>query len=71
MSLSSEDFSPITRKDLLELGIESDLIPFAISAVSRAEQSSNNSPTLKQSEAEDLVEILDEVCPPENFHTTY
>lgn len=64
MPLPSENFPPITREDLLELGIESHLIPFAISAVSRAEQSSNDCPTLEQSEAKDLVEILDKVCPP-------
>ena len=49
------------RGVLLGLGIESHLVPFAISAASCAEQSLTDSPTLTPTEAKDLVEILDQV----------
>ena len=54
---------------LLRFGIESHLIHFAVSAASRAEQSSTNSPTLTPAEAKDLVEILDKVRLSANSHT--
>ena len=57
------------RGVFLGLGVESHLIPFAISAASRAEQSLTDSPALTITEAKDLIEILDEVCPSVNFCT--
>ena len=58
------------RGVLLGLGIESHLIPFAISAASRAEQSLTDSPALTPAEAKDLVEILDKVRLSANSYTT-
>ena len=59
----SKDSYPVTEENLSRLGIESRLIPFAVAAVSWAEQlqSSNNLPTLKPSEARDFVEVFDKV----------
>jgi len=56
----SLDF-PITAEDLAKLGVEPRLIPFVVSTALRAEQSPNGPPPLSQTEAEDLVEILDKV----------
>ena len=58
------------RGVLLGLGIQSHLVPFVISAASRVEQSSTNSPALMPTEAKDLVEILDKVRLSANSHTT-
>ena len=55
---------------LLGLGIESHLVPFAISASSRAEQSLTDSPGLTPAEAKDLVEILHKVRASADSHTT-
>ena len=56
---------------LLGLGIESHLIPFAISAASCAKQSLTDSPAPTQAEANDIVEILDKVRLSANSRTSY
>jgi len=60
---NSPDYPPIAAEDLAKLGIESRLIPFIVSTTLRAEQSPNGSPPLIPAEAENLVEVLDKVCP--------
>ena len=66
----SKDFYPVMEENLSRLGIESRLIPFAVAAASRVEQSSNNSPTLTPSEARDFVEVFDKVRPSASSRTT-
>ena len=55
---------------LLGLGVESHLIPFAISAAWRTERALTASPMFTPTEAKDLVEILDKVRLSTNSHTT-
>ncbi|KAF9789367.1 hypothetical protein BJ322DRAFT_531913 [Thelephora terrestris] len=59
--LHSHTFPPITDEDLARLGVDPQLIPFAVSTAQRAEQSSNGGPQLTPTEAENFVEILDRV----------
>jgi hypothetical protein len=59
--IHSLDYPPIAEEDLVELGVESRLIPFIVSTTLRVEQSPNDPPLLSPAEAEDLVETLDKV----------
>ena len=53
---------PIAHEDLAELGVESQLISFVISATLQTERSPNNS-QLTPADAERLIENLDKVNP--------
>jgi len=57
----SPDFPPIAAEDLVKMGVEPQLIPFAVSATLRTEQSPDTSSPLTPAEAKDLVEIFDRV----------
>jgi len=59
----SPDFPPIAAEDLAKMGVEPRLIPFVVSATLRVEQSTDASSPLTPAEAENLVEILDNVYP--------
>jgi hypothetical protein len=65
------DFPPIAPEDLEKLGIDPQLIPFAVDTTLRAEQSPNGSPPLTPAEAESLVEILDKVRTPPRCNLVY
>ena len=56
------DYPPITSEDLVKLGVEPRFISSLVSATQWAEQYPNG-PPLNTTEAEDIVEILDKVCP--------
>ena len=58
------DLPPIAHEDFMEIGVESQLIPFVVSAILRVEQSPNDSPRLTLAEVECLIEILDKVRSP-------
>ena len=53
-------FPPISE-DLVKLRAETQFIPFIISTTLRAEESPNGLPPLSLAEAQDLIEILDNV----------
>ena len=55
------DYPPITKADLVKLGVEPRLIPSVVSTAQRAERSSSGEPQLTSTEAETLIEVLDKV----------
>ena len=57
------DYPPIASEDLVKLGVESQFIPFIVSATQWAEQSPDGPPPLNTTEAEGIIEILDKVRP--------
>ena len=60
----SLDYPPIAAEDLVELGVESRLIPFIVSTALQVEQWPDDSPPLTPAEAEDLVESPDKYAGP-------
>jgi len=58
------DYPPIAAEDLVELGVESRLIPLITSTALHVEQWPDDSPPLTPAEAKDLVESLDKVRRP-------
>ena len=57
----SSESLPIASEDLAKLGIDAQHIPSVVSATLQVEQSPDG---ISLKEAENLIEILDKVCPP-------
>ena len=61
LTRGSPESLPIASEDLAKLGIDAQHIPFIVSMTLQVEQSPDG---ISLTEAENLVEILDKVCPP-------